>query len=56
MDLVGEREDARQGHPASDAIRAAAALPGEGWSGLASRPPSGEVNPIGPGSRPSWSR
>jgi ATP-dependent DNA helicase DinG len=30
-----------------DAIRAAAALPGEGWSGRVA-PPSGETNPIGP--------
>jgi ATP-dependent DNA helicase DinG len=44
-DLVGEREDAR-GALAS-AIRGAAALPGEGWSGRIA-PPTGEVNPIGP--------
>jgi len=45
MDLVGGREDARQALLA--AIRAAAALPGEGWSGRIA-PPSGEVNPMGP--------
>ncbi len=45
MDLVGEREHARQSLTA--AIRAAAALPGEGWSGRIA-PPGGEVNPIGP--------
>jgi ATP-dependent DNA helicase DinG len=44
-DLIGEREEARQA--LSDALRAAAALPGEGWSGRIA-PPSGEVNPIGP--------
>jgi len=31
----------------SEATRAAAALPGEGWSGRIA-PPNGEVNPIGP--------
>ncbi|HVY33462.1 MAG TPA: ATP-dependent DNA helicase [Caulobacteraceae bacterium] len=44
MDMVGEREDAKQALHA--AIRAAAALPGEGWSGRIA-PPSGEVNPMG---------
>ncbi|HUO22132.1 MAG TPA: ATP-dependent DNA helicase [Caulobacteraceae bacterium] len=44
-ELVAEREDARQA--LNQAIRAAAALPGEGWSGRIA-PPSGEVNPIGP--------
>ena len=44
-DLVGEREDARRA--LDDVIRAAAALPGEGWSGRIA-PPSGEANPIGP--------
>jgi ATP-dependent DNA helicase DinG len=45
MDLVGDRENARE--TLSAAIRAAAALPGEGWSGRIA-PPTGEVNPIGP--------
>jgi ATP-dependent DNA helicase DinG len=44
-DLMGERESAKAA--LSAAIRAAAALPGEGWSGRIA-PPSGEVNPIGP--------
>ncbi len=44
-DLVGDREDARA--TLQHAIRAAAALPGEGWSGRIA-PPGGEVNPIGP--------
>ena len=44
-DLVGDREDARAA--LSDVIRAASALPGEGWSGRIT-PPSGEANPIGP--------
>jgi ATP-dependent DNA helicase DinG len=44
-DLVGDREDARQA--LHDAVRAAAALPGEGWSGRIA-PPSAEPNPIGP--------
>jgi ATP-dependent DNA helicase DinG len=44
-ELVSEREDARRA--LSDVIRAAAALPGEGWSGRIA-PPSGESNPIGP--------
>jgi len=44
-DLVGDREDARQA--LHDAVRAAAVLPGEGWSGRIA-PPSGEANPIGP--------
>jgi ATP-dependent DNA helicase DinG len=44
-DLVGEREDARRA--LSDAVRSAAGLPGEGWSGRIA-PPSGEANPIGP--------
>jgi len=44
-DLVGDREDAKQSLQA--AIRAAAALPGEQWSGRIA-PPGGEVNPIGP--------
>ena len=45
MDLVGGREDARQA--LLNVIRAAAALPGEGWSGRIA-PPTGEVNPLGP--------
>ena len=45
MDMLGDRDDARQA--LSDAIQAAAALPGEGWSGRIA-PPNGEVNPIGP--------
>ncbi len=44
-DLVGDREDARTA--LHEVVRAAAALPGEGWSGRIS-PPSGEANPIGP--------
>ena len=44
-DLVGDRDDARQALHL--VIRAAAALPGEGWSGRIT-PPSGEANPIGP--------
>ena len=44
-DLVGDREDARSA--LHDVIRAASALPGEGWSGRIT-PPSGEANPIGP--------
>jgi ATP-dependent DNA helicase DinG len=43
-DLVGEREDARE--TLAQVVRAAAALPGEGWSGRIA-PPSGESNPIG---------
>ena len=45
MDMLGDREDAREALIA--AIQAAAALPGEGWSGRIA-PPNGEVNPIGP--------
>jgi ATP-dependent DNA helicase DinG len=45
MDLVGERESARE--TLQQAIRAAAALPGESWSGRIA-PATGEVNPIGP--------
>jgi ATP-dependent DNA helicase DinG len=44
-ELVGEREDARDA--LAQVVRAAAALPGEGWSGRIA-PPSGEANPIGP--------
>lgn len=45
MEVLGEREGARQA--LVDAARAAAALPGEGWSGRIA-PPGGEVNPNGP--------
>ncbi|ATQ43616.1 helicase [Caulobacter mirabilis] len=45
LEIVGDREDAR--HALQDAIHAAAALPGEGWSGRIA-PPDGQVNPIGP--------
>ncbi|MFN3524061.1 MAG: ATP-dependent DNA helicase [Phenylobacterium sp.] len=45
LDVLGDRDEARQA--LLDAIRAAAALPGEGWSGRIA-PPNGEVNPIGP--------
>ncbi|WP_374534676.1 ATP-dependent DNA helicase [Phenylobacterium sp.] len=45
MDMLGDREEARIA--LSDALQAAAALPGEGWSGRIA-PPNGEVNPIGP--------
>ena len=44
-ELVAEREPAREA--LSQAVRAAAALPGEGWSGRIA-PPGGEVSPIGP--------
>ena len=45
MDMLGDREEARTA--LTDALHAAAALPGEGWSGRIA-PPNGEVNPIGP--------
>ncbi|RAK57895.1 ATP-dependent DNA helicase [Phenylobacterium deserti] len=45
LDVLGDREDARTA--LMDAGRAAAALPGEGWSSRIA-PPNGEVNPIGP--------
>jgi ATP-dependent DNA helicase DinG len=45
MDMLGEREGARES--LREAIRAAAGLPGEGWSGRVA-PATGEVNPIGP--------
>jgi ATP-dependent DNA helicase DinG len=45
MEVLGDHEDARQA--LIEATRAAAALPGEGWSGRIA-PPNGEVNPIGP--------
>ena len=44
-DVLGDRDDARQA--LHQAIQAATALPGEGWSGRIA-PPNGEVNPIGP--------
>jgi ATP-dependent DNA helicase DinG len=44
-DLVGDDSAARKA--LQDAIRAAAAFPGEGISGRIA-PPSGEVNPVGP--------
>jgi len=44
METLGDRDDARRA--LVDATRAAAALPGEGWSGRVA-PPNGEVNPIG---------
>jgi ATP-dependent DNA helicase DinG len=45
MDILGDREDARRA--LLDATRAAAVLPGEGWSSRIA-PPNGEVSPIGP--------
>ncbi len=45
MEIVGDREDAR--NALQDAVHAAAALPGEGWSGRIA-PPDGQVNPHGP--------
>jgi ATP-dependent DNA helicase DinG len=44
-ELVADHEEARQA--LTDAVRAAATLPGEGWSGRIA-PPSGEANPMGP--------
>ncbi|MEJ0064716.1 MAG: ATP-dependent DNA helicase [Caulobacteraceae bacterium] len=44
-DILAERETARDA--LAQAARAAAALPGEGWSGRIA-PPNGEVSPIGP--------
>ncbi len=44
-EVLGDRDDARAA--LSDAVKAAAALPGEGWSGRVA-PPGGEVNPLGP--------
>jgi len=44
MDVLGDRDDAKAA--LLEAIRGAAALPGEGWSGRIA-PPNGEVNPIG---------
>jgi len=45
MEVVGEHETAARS--LLEATRAAAVLPGEGWSGRIA-PPTGEVNPIGP--------
>lgn len=45
LDILGDREGARQALTA--VLQAAAALPGEGWSGRVA-PPDGQVNPIGP--------
>ena len=45
LDILGDREGARQALTA--VLHAAAALPGEGWSGRVA-PPDGQVNPIGP--------
>ncbi|WP_442867780.1 ATP-dependent DNA helicase [Caulobacter sp. NIBR2454] len=45
LDILGDRETAR--NALRDALHAAAALPGEGWSGRVA-PPDGQVNPIGP--------
>jgi ATP-dependent DNA helicase DinG len=45
MEVLGDYDDAKQA--LVEATRAAAALPGEGWSGRIA-PPNGEVNPIGP--------
>jgi ATP-dependent DNA helicase DinG len=44
-DMLGDREMARDA--LKQALHAAAALPGEGWSGRIA-PATGEVNPIGP--------
>jgi ATP-dependent DNA helicase DinG len=44
-DILGDRDGARD--TLQQAIQAASALPGEGWSGRIA-PPNGEVNPIGP--------
>ncbi len=45
MEILGDRDSARQA--LLDATRAAAALPGEAWSGRIA-PATGEVSPIGP--------
>ncbi|HVI31312.1 ATP-dependent DNA helicase [Phenylobacterium sp.] len=45
MEVLGDHDDAKQA--LVQATHAAAALPGEGWSGRIA-PPNGEVNPIGP--------
>ena len=44
-ELVAENEDA--GEALKEAVRAAGALPGEGWSGRVA-PPNGDLSPIGP--------
>ena len=44
-ELVAGHDDAR--HALGEAVRAALALPGEGWSGRIA-PPSGETSPLGP--------
>ncbi len=45
LDMLGDSEEARS--QLSEVLHAAAALPGEGWSGRIA-PPNGEVNPLGP--------
>jgi ATP-dependent DNA helicase DinG len=45
LDILGDREGARGAM--TQALHAAAALPGEGWSGRVA-PPDGQINPIGP--------
>ncbi len=45
MDVLGDHDEAKQA--LVQATHAAAALPGEGWSGRIA-PPNGEVNPNGP--------
>ncbi|WGM38969.1 ATP-dependent DNA helicase [Caulobacter sp. NIBR1757] len=45
LDVIGDREEPRRA--LHDVTRAAAVLPGEGWSGRIA-PPNGEINPIGP--------
>jgi len=45
MEVLGDHDDAKAS--LAEATRAAAALPGEGWSGRIA-PPNGEVNPMGP--------
>jgi ATP-dependent DNA helicase DinG len=45
MEVLADRDDASGA--LIEAARAAAALPGEGWSGRIA-PPNGEVNPLGP--------
>ncbi|MGH6963385.1 MAG: ATP-dependent DNA helicase [Phenylobacterium sp.] len=45
MEVLGDHDEAKSA--LIDATHAAAALPGEGWSGRIA-PPNGEVNPLGP--------
>jgi ATP-dependent DNA helicase DinG len=45
LEVLGDREDSVRA--LIEAVRAAALLPGEGWSGRIA-PPNGEVNPLGP--------